>query len=79
MALVPGARIEELWAYVAIDKDDIEGIVSASVPGLGHVPLVGADKERMLSYKSYAKMTARVTGAKIKLVRFSTREEIEAF
>jgi len=77
MALIPGLRIEEIYAYTAIDPDDnIEGIVSAQT-GVGLIPLVGADIERMLSYKEVAQAAADETGAPIKLVRFSNRQEIE--
>ncbi len=77
MALLPGARIDELFAYVTVDpEDDIEGVVSAVSP-LGMVPLIGADPERMLSYKPLAKEMSEVTGQEIRLVRFTSRQEIE--
>lgn len=77
MALIPGARIDELFAYVSIDPaDDIEGLVSAISP-IGMIPLVGADAERMLSYRPAAEAAAQQTGQEIKLVRFTSRQEIE--
>lgn len=78
MAMLRGARINEIFAYTTIDpEDDVEGIISAEAPGMGLVPLVGADIERMLSYKPVAQAAADVTGQKIKLVRFTSRQEIE--
>lgn len=77
MAMIRGARISEIFAYTCIDpEDDVEGIVSAMSP-MGMVPLVGADIERMLSYKPAAEEAARATGQEIKLVRFTSRQEIE--
>lgn len=77
MAMIRGARIDEIFAYTCIDEqDDVEGIVSAMSP-MGMVPLVGADIERMLSYKPAAQAAAEATGQTIKLVRFTSRQEIE--
>lgn len=75
----PGDRVEELWAYLVIDKDDIEGIISAYMPALGNVPLVGADKERMDSFRFLAEETAKTIGVKVQLVRFHGREVLEEF
>lgn len=70
-------RITEIWAYVAIDGDDNnEGIVGA-MSAVGVVPLFAADKARVESYRPMAEEAARETGQKVKLVRFTEREEIE--
>lgn len=71
-----GYRIDRLLAYVAVD-DKGEGIVGATIPGLGFVPLVGADMDRMMAYRPYAQKAATATGRTIKLVRFDARTEVE--
>jgi hypothetical protein len=71
-----GYRIERLLAYVAADNDG-EGLIGATIPGLGHVPLVGADMDRMMSYRPYAVNVARATGREVTLVRFDNRVDVE--
>lgn len=71
-----GYRIDRLLAYVAVDEQG-EGIVSVTLPVLGTVPLVGADMDRMMSYRPYAVEAAKASGRQIKLVRFDTRTEVE--
>jgi hypothetical protein len=74
----PGYRLTTLTAYVAVDpKDDSEGIVGGTVPGLGTTPLIGADDARVMQLRPIAEKTARLTGRPVKLVRFTGREDIE--
>ncbi len=75
-------RINELWAFVAEDTGpDDEGVISTSViirPGVvAHVPLVGADPERMSSLRSAAQAIANGMGKPVKLLMFSVRHEVE--
>jgi hypothetical protein len=39
--------------------------------------MVGADQERMMSMRVIAEQVAKNSGIKVKLLRFSTRNEIE--
>ena len=73
-----GYRIDRLFAYVAEDGDG-EGLVGAPIGSGGSLmPLVGADAERMLSLRPFARTLARaVPGRRIRLVRFDVRTEIE--
>lgn len=71
-----GYRIDRLFAYVALD-DEGEGVVSMTMPGLGTVPFVGADSDRMLSLRPQAQLIAKQTGKQVKLIRFDTRTEVE--
>lgn len=69
-------RIEEMYAFAAEDNGpDDEGIVAMSM-GSVMMPLVGADIERVESLKPIARDIARQTGKKIKLLRFSNREDV---
>lgn len=75
-------KINELWAFVAEDTGpDDEGLISTSViirPGVvAHVPLVGADPERMVSLRSAAQAIADGMGKPVKLLMFSVRHEVE--
>lgn len=70
-------RIEEMYAFVAEDAGpDDEGVVGMNT-GLGWVPLVGADMARVESLKPIAQQIAKQTGKKVKLLHFTTREELE--
>ena len=75
-----GQPILELVAWVATEPDGGEGIVAHEIVLDGRrmmVALVGADRERIESYRAYAKTVGRETNAKIRLVRFSTRTVLE--
>lgn len=69
-------RIDELWAFVAQDRDG-EGLPAFMLDNGMWMPLVAADRERVDSLRERAKQIARESGNKITLCRFSVREEIE--
>lgn len=70
-------RIEEMYAFVAEESGpDDEGVVAMKTE-LGWMPLVGADMARVESLKPIAKGIARGTGKRIKLLRFTNRDELE--
>lgn len=69
-------RIDELYAFVAEDTGpNDEGIVGM---GIGNVmlPLIGADMARAESLKPIARSISAKTGKKVKLLRFTCREEL---
>lgn len=68
--------IDEVYVFIAVDEQG-EGIPAMTLPGLGTVPLIGADKDRIDSLRPYADRMARMSGKKIKLVKFTTRVELE--
>jgi len=73
-------KIDELWAWVREDQGDGEGVLAAEMVLDGRtmfVPFVGADRERIESYRAQAQDIARRTGRKVHLIRYSTREVIE--
>jgi hypothetical protein len=70
-------KIDEMYAYVAVDPDDnTEGIVSF-FGGLGNMPMVSADMENVEGLRPIAEEAAKQSGAVIRLVRFTNRELIE--
>jgi hypothetical protein len=74
------AKIVELWAWVREDEGDGEGILASEMVLDGRrmmVPLIGADRARIESYRDLAYGIAASTGHKIKLMRFSNSEVIE--
>jgi hypothetical protein len=72
--------IDALYASVATEPDGSEGLCGASMMLQGRemfVPLVGADRARVVSYRPYAEMTRAASGLPIRLLRFTRREELE--
>lgn len=68
--------IDTLWAWVSVSEDG-EGILAAPIPGLGNMPLVGADQARMESLRPFAMQCAELFGVGVSLLRFSTRTLVE--
>jgi hypothetical protein len=77
-----GQSIDRLYAWIAIEPDGGEGVVGANIPSLGGmVPLIGADGERIESFRPYAEMVQRQTGYPVRLKMFSAGvviDEIES-
>ena len=72
-----GDRVTEVYAWLAIDpRDNCEGIVAGTMDDTW-VPLIGADRERIESYRSIAERAGRLSSQTIKLVRFTQREELK--
>ncbi len=73
----PKLRIDEVYAYVAVDEEG-EGITAYMSPDTGHwMPMVGADMDRMRSLLPVAQQLADKGGKDIKLVRYAVRTEID--
>lgn len=71
------SRIDEMFAFVSEDTGpEDEGIITMSL-GSTMMPLVGGDMTRVEKLKPIARQIAQQTGKKVKLLRFSTREELE--
>lgn len=70
-------RIDSVYLFVASDETG-EGVCGAPLLGPGTmVPLIAADEKRLASIRPVAEMMVREFGQKIKLIKFTTREEIE--
>lgn len=66
-------RIESVYAFLSED-DGGEGLCGANVGGQW-MPLITADPKVLDKLRHIAKQVAEMTGKKIKLVKFTTREE----
>lgn len=72
-------RIEEVWAFVSVDPDDGNEGVCAFRTGDAWMPLIAADTKRLEQLRQIAKDLSKFTKNKIKLVKFTKREELEEF
>ncbi len=72
-------KIEEMYAYIAHERDDPadEGLTAFKGSSGAWLPMVGADEKRMTSLKLMAQGIANITGQKITLVKFSVRTDLE--
>lgn len=71
-------RIEELFAFIAENAGpDDEGVTAFRGPGGFWMPMVGADRARVDSLREIAVGLAKVSGQRIRLVRFTNRIEEE--
>jgi hypothetical protein len=70
-------KIEHIWAFVSFDeRDQSEGVIGAMMNGT-MMPLIAADENRLKSLRPYALKVAVMHGITIKLIKFSSREEME--
>ena len=70
-------RITEIWAWIVTEDDGGEGVPAKTLPGLGMVPLLGADEARVRSFEADARFIAAELNCPVKLCRFSNMEVIE--
>jgi hypothetical protein len=68
-------RIEHIWAFLSVDEGG-EGVVSMTTK-FGHMPMVAADEMRVKQLRPIAQAVAAQTGVRIRLVKFTVREEVE--
>ena len=68
-------KIEEIYAYISVD-DGNEGIC-AFTRNNTMIPMIGADLVRMRQLKPIARDLAKISPYPIKLIKLSTREEVE--
>lgn len=68
-------KITQMMAWICTEPDGQEGI-PAIASGMGPLPLIGADVERIESMRPYAEQLA-ASGMPVKLVRFSQIEIVE--
>jgi hypothetical protein len=69
-------KITEIWAVVSVDPaDGNEGVAAATVSGM-MLPLIAADEKRLAMILPIAEHIKASTGLKLKLIKFTTREEV---
>jgi hypothetical protein len=71
-------HIGHLWAFVATDSDGNEGLM-AGMFGNVVAPLVAADDNRLDSLRVMAEAGAKASKRVVRLVKFTTRVEVEVF
>jgi len=69
-------KIKELHAFVSVDDQENEGIIAGEFLGLGKLPLVTGDVKIIPLFTPLAERV-RDSGTKVKLLKFSKREELE--
>lgn len=70
-----GKKIEAIYAWEILEPDDGS---SRPVPGIaGFHPMMGADLDRLRSYRVYAEHIRQATGCRVRLVRFVPHEVLE--
>lgn len=70
------SKITELYAFIAEEGPDDEGVVAMKL-GDTWLPMVGGDMNRMESLRPVATEIADRTGQRITLAKFSTRTDVE--
>jgi len=71
-------RIKEIWAFLARDQNQMEGICGFYTPD-GWLPMVCGDKTRADVLRKIARKIARETGHEVTLARFQVRVDTEIF
>jgi hypothetical protein len=71
-----GQKIDALYAWAAREPDGGEGVCSMLLGDI-QMPLIGADMERVKSYRPHAEIVHRLSGYPITLVRYAHREDLE--
>jgi hypothetical protein len=69
-------RIEAIHAFVAVGEDDEEGIIGMNMGG-SWMPFIAADLTRLEGLRPSAEAIAATTGRQVRLVRFTTRQDLE--
>jgi hypothetical protein len=69
-------KIESIYAFLSVDEFG-EGVMGATLPNGVFMPLVGADIERINSLKPIVLEAVKDTKKTVRLVKFTTREELE--
>lgn len=73
-----GKVIDRMYAFVATDEDGDEGICARFNRATGEwMPLVGADAARLESLTPIAQELADALGKPIRVLKFSTRTEVQ--
>lgn len=71
-----GIKINHLWAYISEDASG-EGLCGFQDPNTGNwLPMVAADEARLNNLRPFAKQIEKVTKRKVKIVKFTQREDI---
>lgn len=71
--------IDSVWMAIAEDaEDDTEGVCGVMINTQWY-PLIAADPERLEFIRQKAQDVAVSSGKRVKIIRLTTREEVEMF
>jgi hypothetical protein len=68
--------IKELSAFISVDKHGNEGIIAHCINGVWH-PMICADQARIEQWRPIAIEIANHTKSTVKLIRLTTRTDLE--
>lgn len=71
--------IDSVWIAISVDEDGNEGVCAYPMGEMGMMPLIAADKNRLADIIPLAKRIAATAQCQVKLIRLTTREEVETF
>jgi hypothetical protein len=72
--------IRELFVFLSVDEKGYEGICGMPSPLMGTMPMVTGDIEIVRNiFQPFAKEMSAMTDKKIRLAKFSTRQNIEVY
>jgi hypothetical protein len=69
-------KVQEIFVYLAEGPDGDEGIAAGEFSSMGWVPLVAASPHVAELILPKAQMIAAASGCRIRLVRFTCREDL---
>lgn len=70
-------KIESLWAYVSENDVGDEGLCGYKDPRTGNwLPMVAGNHKHLQALKPFADQIAKLTKKKVKLVKFTMREDL---
>jgi hypothetical protein len=71
-------KLEYIWAYVSEDDKGDEGLCGwLDERTKQYLPMIAPDKERLASLRPLAEIIAKQTNKKVKVLKFSVREDVE--
>ncbi len=65
-----------LYAFVAVDEKGNEGICAFNIPSVGWTPLITGDEKNLPTLEKAAQHLKGLTEKRIKLLKFTTREDM---
>lgn len=71
-------NITEMFAFISVDSDGNEGVIAMNT-SMGLAPMVGADMNRINQFRPHAIRLAKSTGQAVKLIKFTSRVELEEY
>jgi hypothetical protein len=71
-------RIDSIYAFISSDETG-EGVVAMWTQDMGWLPMIAADEARLENLKPVARVIADTQKRKVKLIKLTTRVEVEEY